>query len=231
MGKSQTAQGDQAQKVGIYFLFHLLTFIVMSSIKLNFINESKDQNNSRILIFQKNVSTDLNQFVVAWKVISNCGTGWHHPFTFDEQLYLGASDAWGNQLVDPIAADNGDLFHVYQTGSGSGIQFSSPSPSKQEIQLRNDAIVYRNGKIIGTKTGISPGQKAAFSFQPTIWIGVVSQIEIDEGDIIDSAIITDINTSLNLKGIASADIVMTGGGVGPNAVPFAFTLQNVQYAA
>jgi hypothetical protein len=35
---------------------------------------------------------------------------------------------------------------------------------------------------------------------------------------------------LSLLGIASADIVMTGGGPGSNAMPFAFSLQNVIYA-
>ena len=44
----------------------------------------------------------------------------------------------------------------------------------------------------------------------------------------NSAIISNINTELSLLGIASADIVMTGGGPGPNSTPFQFTLENVK---
>ena len=43
----------------------------------------------------------------------------------------------------------------------------------------------------------------------------------------NSAILSDINTELSLLGIQSADIVMTGGGAGPQATPFEFTLENV----
>ena len=75
---------------------------------------------------------------------------------------------------------------------------------------------------------MAPGQKAVFAFKPTIFIGVVS--EVAEGDVMDSAVISDINTEISLLGIASADIVMTGGGTGPDAVPFAFNLENVQMA-
>jgi hypothetical protein len=64
--------------------------------------------------------------------------------------------------------------------------------------------------------------------KPTIWIGVVSQVE--EGDVMNSAIISDINTELSLLGIASADIVMSGGGAGPSATPFMFTLENIVMA-
>ncbi|MBT9441299.1 MAG: hypothetical protein IV087_05435 [Acidovorax sp.] len=43
----------------------------------------------------------------------------------------------------------------------------------------------------------------------------------------NSAIISNINTELSLLGIASADIVMTGGGPGANSTPFAFNLENI----
>ena len=51
-------------------------------IKLNFINLSNDVNNSQVVIFQKNVSTDFDELAVAWKVISNCGRGDNHPSSF-----------------------------------------------------------------------------------------------------------------------------------------------------
>ena len=46
----------------------------------------------------------------------------------------------------------------------------------------------------------------------------------------NSAIISNINTELSLPGIASADIVMTGGGSGANSAPFTFNLENTVMA-
>lgn len=72
---------------------------------------------------------------------------------------------------------------------------------------------------------IPPRGFAEFVTHPEIWIGVVSSIE--EGSIINSAVEQEIRTRFDLARIESADIVMTGGGSGPNSRPFMFTLENV----
>jgi hypothetical protein len=46
----------------------------------------------------------------------------------------------------------------------------------------------------------------------------------------DSAIISNIDTEISLLGLASADIIMTGGGPGQNSTPFEFQLANVVMA-
>jgi hypothetical protein len=51
--------------------------------------------------------------------------------------------------------------------------------------------------------------------------------QIVQGQVMNSAVVSSINTELSLLGIASADILMTGGGPGASAAPFAFKLQNV----
>jgi hypothetical protein len=103
------------------------------------------------------------------------------------------------------------------------------------VQLRNDlqkgainATIYKDGRNLATKTSVAPGQKAVFEFKPTIWIGAVSQVV--EGQVMNSAIMSDVNTELSLLGIASADIVMTGGGPGTNSTAFTFNLENVVMA-
>jgi hypothetical protein len=70
--------------------------------------------------------------------------------------------------------------------------------------------IYRDNKLLATETHIMPGQKALFQFQPRIFIGVTAEVE--EGEVMSSSIIQQINTEINLFGIQSADIVMTGGG-------------------
>lgn len=206
----------------------------MLNIKLNFINRSNDLNSSQIVVFQKNVTTDFDEFAVAWKVIQNCGLGDSHPFTFPMAMTIGSSDSWGN-YTPQLAAQNGQMFHMINNGSGDVLTYTGPSTSSTEVQLRNDletgaigACIYKNGQLLATKTSVAPGQKAVFQFKPTIWIGAVSQIV--QGEVMNSAIIQDVNTEISLLGIASADIVMTGGGPGPGSTAFEFNLENIVMA-
>ncbi|MVT09006.1 hypothetical protein [Chitinophaga tropicalis] len=206
----------------------------MSSISLNLINNSNDKNNSKIVIFQKNVDTSFEELAVAWMVIENCGVTWNHPFSYPLDLYISASDSWGN--YSPLTpASNGQQFQVSESNSGDSLTLRGPASSDTEIEIYNGleigaftANAYKNGKLLATKTGIPPGEKAVFEFKPTIWIGVVSQIQ--EGQVMNSAVLSQVNTELSLFGIASADIIMTGGGNSARATPFQFVLDNIQYA-
>lgn len=201
-------------------------------IQLNFINQSYDENNSDVVIFQKNVATDFEELVVAWRIIQNIGYGWRHPFKFPMEVSASVSDSYGNYSPQ-IKVLPGQAYSVTKSPSGDAFGYSGPAVSTSEIEIRNNlqqgainANIYKDGKLLAVKTGISPGQKAVFEFKPTLWIGVVSQLT--EGEIMNSAIVSQINTEINLLGVVSADIVMTGGGVGPNAQPFEFTLDNVK---
>lgn len=204
------------------------------NIRLNFINNSNDANNSQVVIFQKNVATDFDELAVAWLVIQNCGQGDNHPFVFPIDMSVGASDSWGN-YTPQLTAQNGQLFTMQPTPSGDTLVYTGAGPSMSEVQVLNglqqgaiNASIYKDGRLLATKTSIAPAQKAAFQFKPTIWIGVASQMV--QGQVMNSAIISNINTELSLLGIASADIVMTGGGPGPNSTPFQFNLENVVMA-
>lgn len=199
-------------------------------IKLNLVNASADCNNSSIVVFQKNVVPSVQELAVAWLVIENLGIGWSHPFEYDYGLQVSASDSWGNN-VRPKESDNGSLWKVVQDCSGDQLQLAGAASVPTEVQIQNgltrgaiSANIYRSGTLLATKTGVAPGQMAAFQFNPIIYVGVVSQVE--QGQILDSAILSSVNTKLSLSGLASADIVMSGGGPGRNSAPFTFTLQN-----
>jgi hypothetical protein len=114
--------------------------------------------------------------------------------------------------------------------SGDTLRLAGLASSTNEVEVLNarekgaiNANVYKAGRLLATKTSVAPGQKAVFEFKPTIWIGVASQVE--EGEMINSAILSNINTEISLFGIRSADIIMTGGGPGASSTPFKFTLQ------
>ena len=204
----------------------------MSNIKLNFINKSADTNNSSIVIFQQNVAEDFGEIAIAWRVIENCGRLDNHPFTYPMNFMVSSSDSYGN-YTPQLNASNGQAFDMVKDTSGDVLQLSTtPATSASEVEIRNnlsagaiDGNCYKDGKLLAAKTGLAPGQKAVFEFQPTIYIGVVSQVV--EGDVMNSAIISQINTQINLFGITSADIVMTGGGPGPSSAPFNFSLENI----
>jgi len=206
----------------------------MPNIHLEFINRSNDANNSTIVIFGKNSGTALSEVSVAWKVIKNCGQGFSHPFSYTSDIQVGIGDSWGNYSPQ-VDAQLGQSHRAYLNESGTAFAPYNEAASLEEVEIVNqlpmgaiEAQVYRDGRLFATKTGIAPGQKAAFQFKPTIWIGVVSQIE--EGQVMNSAILSDINTELSLLGIASANIIMTGGGPGPSSTPFQFHLENIQFA-
>lgn len=205
------------------------------SIKLNLKNESNDANNSQVVVFQKNVTPGFSELSVAWTVIQNLGQGDHHPFSYPLDMFVSANDSWGNYtpkfLVYP-----GQAYSMTLTSSGDVLTRYVPGAAEPtDIDVRNDlqqgaigANIYRDGRLLATKTSVAPGQKATFLFKPTIYIGVASQIE--EGQIMDSAILSSMNTELSLLGLMSADILMTGGGPGPNSTPFRFSMTNMKYA-
>lgn len=204
----------------------------MDKIKLNFINKSNDMSNNSVVIFQQNVAEDLGNYAVAWKVIQNCGPLENHPFVYPLNFMVAAGDSYGN-YTPQLTAYDGQAFEMVKSTSGDILQLSSlPATSPTEVEMKNNLIqgainanCYRDGKLIAVKTGLAPGQKAVFEFHPRIYIGVVSEIE--EGDVMNSAIISQINSEINLFGITSADIVMTGGGPGKSSTAFNFTLENI----
>jgi len=204
-------------------------------IHLNLINQSSDRNHSQIVIFQKNLATDFDEVAVAWKVIENLGMGDHHPFVYPLDLTVAAADSYGNS-TPPVPAQNGQLFAVSSQPSGIALGPAGDATSGKEVQVLNNlrqgsisAAIYKDGRLLAVKSSVSPQQKAVFQFKPTLWIGVVA--EMQEGQVMNSAILSTLNTELSLLGIRSADIVMTGGGPGPNSAPFTFTLNNIVMVA
>ena len=202
-------------------------------IKLNLINRSNDSNNSSVVIFQKNAASNFNELAVAWKVIQNLGVGDSRHFSFPVATFVSASDPWGN-YTPQLAAKNGALLQMEQTNSGAQLTQAGCATNPTQIHVANalsqgavNASVFRDGTLLATLTSIAPGQKAVFEFKPTIWIGVESQVE--QGQVMNSAILSNVNTELSLLGVASADIIMTGGGPGANSTPFSFVLDNIQH--
>ena len=202
--------------------------------KLTFVNRSLAGHTSEVVIFQKNLAMDLDAPALAWKVIRYCGRDCTHPFVYSSNYEVALGDEWGN-YSPRLPASNGQSFAAVAALGGRRQLRPIPAPAPApagEIQVLNElpkgavnACLYKAGHLVGIKTTVAPGQKAIFRYKPTIWIGVMS--EVVEGTAIDSAVMPAAAAELSLLGVASADIVMTGGGPGPDAKPYAFTLENV----
>jgi hypothetical protein len=207
---------------------------VTMDIQLNFINRSHDQNNSRVFLFQKNAATQMDELTTAWKVIRNCGYNCNHPLVYSTSFETCIHDQYGNRSPRR-AVQAGDLLSVSSLPNGRSFTSAGKNNNSREFAIRNDLVrgaidvgVYSNGKLLALKTNVVPGQKAVFEMLPTLWIGVAAQVI--EGQALDSAILSNVNTELSLLGIARADIVMTGGGVGRECAPLQFSLENVAMA-
>jgi hypothetical protein len=201
-------------------------------IRLRFVNRSNDCGNSEVVLFQRDVIPDLDTFAIAWKVIRYCGRDCFHPFVYSTDIDVALGDEHGN-FSPRVAAPAGTRFAVdaHPTGRGRLVP-DRAGASGGDIEVVNrmtrgavNVNAFSAGRLIAVKEAVAPGQKAVFRFTPTLWIGVASQVQ--ESRALHAAVLSSVNTQLPLAGIAAADIVMTGGGTGADAQPFAFALERV----
>jgi hypothetical protein len=206
-----------------------------SDIKLIFKNKSNDSNNSMVYLFQRNLAAALTELPVAWKVIQNCGKGDSNSFVLPLTMQVAITDSYNNTtaLHD---ANPGAAFEVVLAPSGDVLQqMMTVATDPDEVQINNNMAqgafsggIYKGGSLLARKTGVYPGSMAAFEFKASIWIGAASQVI--EGEVMNSAVLTQANKELSLDGVASATIAMYGGGSGKSAVPLTFALEDVVIA-
>ena len=198
------------------------------------INKSSDQNNSNVVFFKRNLA-GWDSPAIAWRVISLDGTTAFSEFSYNTSFFISTQDSYGN-ISDPKEAKFGQNWKVFEIPSGKMIKDTgAPAIKSDEIELKNqlmkgsiNAHLYNEGFLIAAETGIAPGQKGIIGLDHHIYVGVSSQVK--EGEEINSAILNDINQSFSLVGITKAELIVTGGGQGPNAEPFQFELVPLSYA-
>ncbi len=202
------------------------------NIRLKVINRSDSGNQAEIVLFQRDVLARLDELPLAWKVIRNCGRDCYHPIDYPTEFEVAISDCHGNYSPRMQVA-NGQALSVTPTPTGRRLGTGRRPSLSSEFEVANELLrgsvdvnIYKAGLLMARKTAVAPGQKAVFRFQPTLWIGVASQVV--QSTAVSSAVIQGLNTELSLLGIISADIVMTGGGSGPDAAPYVFTLENLR---
>ena len=79
--------------------------------KLNFIKKSSDNNDSTIVIFQKNVAENFDESSVAWTVIKNPKQLIKYSFLYPSHFKVQASDPEGNP-TSAMTACEGQSFEM-----------------------------------------------------------------------------------------------------------------------
>lgn len=193
------------------------------NIQLNFRNQSSDSHDNQVVIFQRNVAGATDELAVAWKVIPLTGTSDQYRFEFPIDNTVDASDSTG-VASEAVPAAAGQLLRATAAQTRLALAPAGTASHPEEIQIGNllaqrtiSVAVYKDGALLAIQPHIAPQQKAVFAFNTSLWIGLVPRIEA--GQVIDPATLAGLDTELSLVGIASADIVMSGGGA--SAVRFA----------
>jgi hypothetical protein len=201
-------------------------------VKLNFIDHSTGTTDSHVVIFARDASAAAGSPAVAWKVIHSRPGETHHfifPLHCEVEVEYGAGQHTRRQQ-----AEAGQRFTFTEVDGRPHLLESGAAATRKVVEIVNglsqgaiDANVYRGGRLFATRRGIAPKHDAVFSIEPTLRVGAVQHVH--EGSIMNLAVLTSVNTELSLLGIASADIVMTGGGPGRSSMPFQFNLQKLVF--
>jgi hypothetical protein len=110
--------------------------MIKAKITLNFINQTKDSCQKKIVIFQKQQNPDFNRNLIAWKVITFSGEGGEISFPYSYWLELSVSGADGIfPLKYPVQP--GFLYEVSvpEKGSGYVLNYQGPVPRERQIQV------------------------------------------------------------------------------------------------
>ena len=195
-------------------------------IRLRVINNSSN-NDLNVIIFQKNEVADFETSAIAWTVLSNLDINKNKTVIFGSELRMGYKKI--DTLSETIVCTPGQQIIANEDFT---MGYNGPSNNVNEIEIISNVFtlaaitgrLYRSNRLLMQSNLLDNGSIGYFRTRPTLWIGVVAGI--NQGDIIGGEILSQVNTELGLLGIASADIVITGGS-GDN--PYNFTLQNIVF--
>ena len=106
--------------------------------KLNFIKKSNDNNDSTIVIFQKNVAESFDETAVAWTVIKNPKQLIKYSFLYPAHFKVQASDPEGNPTRTMTACE-GQSFEIATDKSENILKLSTtPAINKKDVDIKNN---------------------------------------------------------------------------------------------
>lgn len=192
-------------------------------IDLIFYNESDLKETPKIVLFQKHLIGGAQGDPVAWKVLKNLARGYRHPFQFDLNPQMRVKGSSGTQIGGLIDLEYSKSY-VTQTDTEGDKVTQDLLTVPLVNQFKKDTIsaeIFRGGRLLAVTRSIKPEESVIFQFNQVLWVGIANNET--EGEILSEVAQTKIHTGLNLEGVNTAEIVMTGGGT----KPLSFSLRNV----
>lgn len=205
--------------------------MVTNDIKIRFRNESNNCQPQDVLFFQKGVTVDFEEIAFAWKVIKNCPAGGFNDFVYTVATTINTVDPDGNHTAQ-IPAIFGNRYELaFDPCAGNQLSLVS-SVDDADISVINGldqgvltTNLYKDGLLLASKKAYIPGDTADFLLHPMLVVGTATNIA--QGAQLSDAVLKASNTTFDLTGIKSMDVVMTGGGEGSTAIPRSFHTENI----
>ncbi len=196
--------------------------------ELRLVNKSQHILDTEFVIFQKNYAAESDAGTIAWRVIRNLGVASHHTFEFG-RLELGVAKTFRHHS-SLMRAKAGDAFRAYELHGGVVAVSNGKSADPATIEVLNNrpeepisAQCFRDGIGLAIVDNIASGHRALFDIRPEFFIGGVTYVE--QGAPMTEKMINYITAKFSIEGVASADIIISGGADGQ---PFDFAMENVE---
>lgn len=205
------------------------------STKLKVINLSDNARPQSIIFFQKNcANANRDNSIIAWHVINQLSYDHCCEVDFSNKLFASISDYYGNHKPQ-INLQPGHLYKITEETNQTSFVESGLGSHPLEIQVENtlnqgayDINIFRSDKLLSRHSSLIPKAKAFFQFKYIIWAGILPRVK--EGDTISISDI-ELRTTFQqfyLIGIKKAELILVGGGPGPESTPFTFHLTNIE---
>jgi hypothetical protein len=190
-----------------------------TDIKITYTNKSMNKDLPTVFVFTKNEipTFDVLKEGVAWRTIPNIGRGSSSSFVFPIITEVGATWQGGMNKTQILQSDIGKRYTVSQNDTGIVLAANGNASDTKSIDINNDANIqdgvsaslYKDGKLILTKSIVGYGQKATFVLKPKLYWGIAS--EIQESELINSAVLnTDNFFEQDLEGVTEVNISLNG---------------------
>jgi hypothetical protein len=199
------------------------------TMQLTFLNQLADGGDADVVLFQQLGLPGAPCQPVVWKAIRHCGRDCSHPFRYAAEVELGVIDAYGNH-TPRIAAGAGGRYRYASLAVGRQLQVAGHDGGSDLLLVRNElprgairALLSKAGRALAVSQPVAPQQIAGFRLgPPVLWIATAHCLA--EGQAVPAALVAQA-TALPLAGLASATIVLRGGGCGAQARSHLFTLE------
>lgn len=199
---------------------------------INLCDSPRPQN---IIFFQKNCARgNIDNSIIAWHVINQLSYDHYCEINLSNKLFASVSDYYGNHKPQ-IKLRPGYLYKITEDTSQTRFIESGLGTHPLEIQVENalnqgayDINIFRNDKLLSRYSSLIPREKTSFQFKYILWAGVLPKVKEGEVILISEKEIDTIFQQFYLIGIKKAELILVGGGVGPESKPFTFHLTNVE---